>query len=194
MGIWSSIWEFFSGIFSKLFSGNSREDEEKEELKDYLRSRRLTKREIHEEEIEARIEHKLAEEFNKIGDELSKDELATEIRLRKRMVTVQEALFVLSANVQKFIDAKTSLEDEVNSLNNILSFWRVLRQGLLSLETKKDINKVDLLFKELGIILKDEEKISWQKIELVRKEYDLIMKEEGTKRGQQPRNKEPVAA
>jgi len=195
--VMSGIWEFFRNIFSGLWSlvhKDSREDEEKDELKKYLRSRKLTVEELHDEVLEDRIEHKIATELNEISGELSEDELAAEIRLDKRVVTIEQAFLVLSVNVQKFIHTDTSLENQVETLHRIVIFWRVLRHGLLRLETQKDINKVDLLFKELGMILDDEEKLSKKKMKLVKQEYALIMEEEkGTKKDQQtPKNMEPV--
>lgn len=48
--------------------------------------------------------------------------------------------------------------------------------------TKADVAQINLLFEELGVILRMEEEISEQKLRLVREEYELIQKEGGTYR------------
>ena len=182
MGFFSWFWDLIKGIFSS----RSRYGEEEEELKDYNKSARLTKKQKRKEKEEDTIEYRIVKELNKIRKELSGRELVSKIRLGQRVVTVEQAFKVLKRNVLDLIHTNKSLKNEEETLRRIVVFWGVLREGLLSLETQKDIREVDFLFEELGIIMKNEGKISWQKIQLVKKEYELIMREEGLEPKQQP--------
>jgi hypothetical protein len=185
---WSRFWDWILRILGK---GESREDEENKDEKDAEEEIVLTEEEKKDEKKGTKTEAKLVKELKNIRKELSKQELAVEIRegKGKTAISIERALWVLTINIIKLVHTGTSIKAEEQTLQNIVDYWSVLRQGLRDQQVQKDVSKVDVLFEELEIILKDEDKIGWKKIQLVQQQYDLITKETGGKTKQKTRQK-----
>jgi len=174
--------DFFSGILDwikQLFSGMTRNQEEDQEERDALREIALTEQEKKDDRKKLSMEGKILRQLKKIRNELSPAELSIQIKNGGQVVTIDKALLVLTLNMHRMIHTNASIKADEKTLKNFVDYWRVVRHGLMGQKIREGVNRVDLLFKDMGIILYKEEKISQRKIELVKEQYSLIMQEEG---------------
>ena len=177
-----------SRMLKKRTRKKSRAKVEKKDENLALKVIGISEKEKHLKKKDTGIEIKIKGELDKIQngrDKLSDVELKVEIKVGNQVTTIGNALKVLTHNIENLINSNSSINANKKTLERMVGFWRVLRQGLTYPFIKKDVKKVDELFEDLGVDLKKEGTLSYQKIQAVMKEYALIYNETASSKKQE---------